>query len=107
MAERQGTDKYIHCSTCKKKFINDYDHIKVDFRYNGLNVRFKCCVQCRARAHAYTQSEKGIEARAISYENIGRGYNYEKLTCATCGASVCRNIKRRHEREKGCVFDTV
>ena len=107
MAEHLGSDKYIKCSTCKKQYINDDEHIKVDFGYNRLNVKFKCCVQCRDRAYKHNNTAQAIESKAISYENRGRAHNYEKLTCETCGAIVCRNAKRRHERDKGCVFDKV
>ena len=49
MAEQSGSDKYIKCSRCKCKYINDDDNIKTDFGYNRLNVRFKTCVKCRTK----------------------------------------------------------
>ena len=47
MTEQGKDDKYIKCSRCVRKFINDNDHIKNDFGYNRLEERFKTCVQCR------------------------------------------------------------
>ena len=49
MTEQQGNDKYIKCSSCKCKYINDDEHIKTDFGYNRLNERFKTCVTCREK----------------------------------------------------------
>ena len=47
MTEQGMDNKYIKCSRCVRKFINDDDHIKNDFGYNRLEERFKTCVQCR------------------------------------------------------------
>ena len=47
MAEFSGEGKYIKCSKCKCKYINDEEHIKQDFGYHRLNVRYKCCMKCR------------------------------------------------------------
>ena len=49
MTEQSGADKYIKCSRCKCKYINDYDNIKTNFDYNRLNLRFKTCVKCRTK----------------------------------------------------------
>ena len=49
MAEQSGEDKYIKCSKCKCKYINDDEHIKADFGYNRLNERYKTCVKCRTK----------------------------------------------------------
>ena len=49
MAEQSGEDKYIKCSKCKCKYINDDEHIKADFGYNRLNQRYKTCVKCRTK----------------------------------------------------------
>ena len=38
--------EYVKCSRCHKQFINDDEHIKTDFGYNTLNIRYKNCVQC-------------------------------------------------------------
>ena len=47
MTERSEADKYIKCSKCRCKYINDDEHIKKDFGYNRLEERFKTCVKCR------------------------------------------------------------
>ena len=102
MSEQQETPKYIKCSACKCKYLNKDEYIKTDFGYNRLGERFKTCVKCRDRKYAYMNSEKGEAARKKYYESKGRQYNYEKLVCHTCGASVCRNRIREHERQQGC-----
>ena len=105
MAE-QSNDKYIKCSCCKCKFINNDEHIKAEFGYNRLNERFKTCFKCREKgreySHRYANSEHGNAVRAAYYEGKGRQYNFEKLTCNTCGAQVCRNSMRKHETQAGC-----
>ena len=47
MTEQRGEDKYIKCSKCKCKYINDDNHIRTDFGFNRLNERFKTCTKCR------------------------------------------------------------
>ena len=57
MAEKVET-KYINCSCCKCKYINDDNHIKNDFGYNRLNERFKTCLTCRNKKHEYRENNK-------------------------------------------------
>ena len=106
MTEQVEHETYIKCSACKCKYINDDEHIKIDFGYNRLNVQYKTCVKCRASRRAdndkYRETEKGQQIRADYYERKGRTYNCEKLTCSTCGKIVCRNAMVRHERENNC-----
>ena len=102
MTTEGNKDKYIKCAMCKCKYINDDKCIEKDFGYNRLNEQFKCCVKCRARSYEYSNSQKGIEARKKHYETKGRHYNFEKVICKSCGASVCRNALRNHEKQKGC-----
>ena len=45
--EAEGNNNYISCSKCKTKFANDDEHIKNDFGYNRLNIRYTNCVKCR------------------------------------------------------------
>jgi hypothetical protein len=47
MAEQDKDTKYIICSRCKCKYINDDEHIKTDFGYTRLNEKYKTCVKCR------------------------------------------------------------
>ena len=49
MAEQHGEDKYIKCSKCTCKYINDDNHIKNGFGYDRLNERFKTCTKCRTK----------------------------------------------------------
>ena len=102
MTEPNEADKYIKCSKCRCKYINDDEHIKRYFGYNSLEEIFKTFVKCRNISYEYSNSQKGVEARKKSYEKQGRTYNFEQLVCATCGASVCRNRMRDHEQLKGC-----
>ena len=46
-SEGESNNNYIVCTRCHKKFINDEEHTKTDFGYNGLNIRYKNCVKCR------------------------------------------------------------
>ena len=67
MTEEQESDKYIKCSMCKCKSINDDEHSKADFGDNRLNERFKTWFKCRAwkkqsNEHCKEQiSERGKE----------------------------------------------
>ena len=111
MAEQVGQqqpDKYIKCSSCKCKYINDYDHIKNDFGYNRLEERYKCCIKCRGQKKAYYDSHhESLRPKRATYNAINRdrinAHNYEKIECKSCGNKVCRNAMRRHERENGCI----
>ena len=47
MTEQGEADKYIKCSKCRRKYLNDDEHIKNEFGYNRLNERYKTCVTCR------------------------------------------------------------
>ena len=49
MAEESKHDKYIICSKCKSKYINDEEHISNDFGYTRLEERYKTCVRCREK----------------------------------------------------------
>ena len=58
MTEQDSKDKYIKCSRCKCKYINDDNHIKTDFGYNRLNERYKTCLTCRDRHKQYVSNNK-------------------------------------------------
>jgi hypothetical protein len=47
MTEANEDNKYIKCTNCKCKYINDDENIKKDFGFNRLNEKFKTCVKCR------------------------------------------------------------
>ena len=55
MTERSEADKYIKCSKCRCKYINDDEHVKSDFGYNRLEERFKTCVKCRINNRSYSK----------------------------------------------------
>ena len=48
MTEEGKNTKYIICSDCRFKYINDEEHINKDFGYTILEMRYKTCVKCRA-----------------------------------------------------------
>ena len=50
MTEEDKNNKYIICSNCRSKYINDEEHINKDFGYTRLEMRYKTCVKCRARS---------------------------------------------------------
>ena len=50
MEEYSKNDKYIICSKCKCKYINDEEHISTDFGYKRLEERYMTCKKCRARS---------------------------------------------------------
>ena len=52
MTEQSGDDKYIKCSKCKCKYINDDENIEKEYGYNRLKIKFKTCVKCRNKAIA-------------------------------------------------------
>ena len=109
MEEQQVSETYIKCSACKCNYINDDAHVNTYFGYNRLEEIYNTCVKCKGKRDVYDSSDEDKEAKDKAqhthYEQTGRQRNFEKLTCGTCGESVCRNAKRRHERYKGCVFD--
>ena len=66
MAEQDETDKYIKCSKCRCKYINDDDHIKTDFGYNRLNERFKTCVTCRERSRLHDKTYRDTHQTEVA-----------------------------------------
>ena len=56
--DNQDINKYIKCSRCHMKFINDDEHIKTDFGYNRLNERYKQCVKCRSQKAEYREAHR-------------------------------------------------
>ena len=99
MAE-QSNDKYIKCSCCKCKFINDDEHIKADFGYNRLNERFKTCAKCREKGREYSRTyydknkdELNADKRAdIKVSEYMKKYQEEH------GDEI--NTRRKNNREK-------
>ena len=77
MTEQKNENKYIKCSRCQRKHINDEEHILKDFGYNRLNERFKTCNKCR-----------------VSMK--------EKHTCDKCGFDISRLNMKRHQKTNIC-----
>ena len=72
MTEDNIIEKYIKCSRCKCKYINDNEHIKHDFGYNRLEERYKTCVKCRERN---TTQDKAQYNRETKHKSIIDRYN--------------------------------
>ena len=105
---QQQHDRYMLCSSCNCKYINDHDHIKTDLGYNRLEERYKSCVKCRARRRAYNDTHPEVIQRIRQTYNLNNrlkinAYNYAKIECKSCGHKVCRNAMRQHERGNGCM----
>ena len=82
MTEEGKNDKYIICSKCRSKYINDEEHITKDFGYTRLEERYKTCVRCRARnkINSKTYQEKRPEEseKAKEYYEANKDYLNEK-----------------------------
>ena len=106
MTEQNGCDKYIRCSVCKCKYINDDSHIKDDFGYNRLGERYKTCGKCRGKNQKYREKQlaqpvdaehkccsKCYHVKPITdYSEYKKCYN-QQLTYTRC--TYCRNKDKR------------
>ena len=61
--EEQQMDKYIKCSACWCKYINDDEHIEKDFGYNRLEKPYRTCRKCR-------EKRRSITLKVYLYENV-------------------------------------
>ena len=106
--EAEGNNKYIICSKCHMKFINDDENIKKDFGYNRLNERYKNCVKCRKY-----NAEKSALRRAEVKEEIARTGTYipkrkpglppyEDVVCDLCCQTCRRDYMSRHRMSLNC-----
>ena len=122
MAEESNKDQYIICSKCKRKYINDEEHIKQDFGYKRSEERYKTCVRCRARnkINCKTYYDKHKEERieylkkyreehkeqAKEYDKQYREKNADrlkiKMKCPNCDSEICKNKFLRHQRTNKC-----
>ena len=122
MTEESNKDKYIICSKCKGKYINDEEHISKDFGYTRLEERYKTCVKCRARnktnckkyqdKHKEELKEHNKQYReehkeqAKEYDKQYREKNADrlkiKIKCPNCDSEICKNKILRHQRTKKC-----
>ena len=94
MTGKCENDNYIKCSRCTCKYINDDEHIRKDFGYNRLNERCKCCVKCRDKGVAYSQSAKAVEWKQTS------------VVCEK-GETTTKRIIATHKRQYKCQTHTM
>ena len=69
MTEQGKNDKYIKCSKCRCKYINDDEHIKADFGYSRLNGQYKTCITCRSKRKTQRDQPHRKENDKTYYEN--------------------------------------
>ena len=106
--DNQDINKYIKCSRCHMKLINDDEHIKNDFGYNRLNERYKQCVRCRTKRTEYRNNniDHARKMDKIYYENNKEqklAYNAEIIECDLCGKQVRRDWLKQHKMSMNCI----
>ena len=102
MTEQDSEDKYIKCSRCKCKYINDDELIKNDFGFTRLGEQLKTCIVCRTKRtqyhkdyyceHKEQKQEYGKQNIEKNIKNKGKNIvasiiNYTKtrqMLCANC-----------------------
>ena len=97
------------------KFINDDEHIKIDFGYNRLNERYKQCVKCRSKKAEYREAhrdelrEKQKEYYEANKEKLinktmdyNKVYHNEKVDCNVCGTIITRKTMFKHKDSTSC-----
>ena len=126
MTEEHKKDKYIICSGCKSKYINDEEHISKNFGYTRLEERYKTCVKCKARnkirnkKYYETNKEtykKYYEEHKEQYKEYDKKYREEhkeylkeylkeynkiKINCPNCNSEVCKKYLTAHQRRDIC-----
>ena len=88
MTEQSETEKYIKCSKCRCKYINDVEHIKTDLGYNRLNEKFKTCVKCRTN-----RNQNPIKINVV---------NTNIIECDCCGNNISKNGIWQHKKTNDC-----
>ena len=83
--------KYIYCSGCNMKYLNNEENIKSDFGYNRLEERYKTCFKCRAKKKIFHENNKEKikledkthyekhKDKLLEYQNIYRDDNKDKF----------------------------
>ena len=119
MTEESKNDKYIICSKCRSKYINDEEHINKDFGYTRLEERYKTCVRCRARnkingktyyeAHKEEQQEvkkehskQYRETNADKVKEKDRARDQIKAYCPHCNSEIGARKLNRHLQSQKC-----
>ena len=79
MTEQSEADKYIKCSKCKCKYINDAEHIKQDFGFNRLEEKIKTCVKCRRKDCEYSKNYQQTHKEEIAErkKDYNKQYNID------------------------------
>ena len=103
-------DKYIKCSKCNCKYINDETNIKTDFGYTRLNERYKTCCKCRTKHKQYMndnphlkeykrQCNNSLESKARRKERES-----EIITCPKCNRNFPIATMYQHRRSHSPTF---
>lgn len=75
---------YLKCPRCKCNFINDDEHIKIDFGYNRFNERFSSCAKCREKSRTYQKQARPDRARKLANEQEVINSNGTLQYCKVC-----------------------
>ena len=126
MTEENKNDKYIICSGCTCKYINDEEHISNDFGYTRLEMRYKTCVRCRVRskinnktflekhpeknkeyyeAHKEEAKERNKQHRQNNKEHYleyDRARNQIKVNCPNCNCEIVKRKLNSHLQTQKC-----
>ena len=126
MSEEDKNDKYIICSGCTCKYINDEEHISNDFGYTRLEMRYKTCVRCRVRskiknktyhenhkeelkqyyeAHKEETKERNKQYReknADMLKEYERARGQIKVNCPNCNCETAKRKLNRHLQSQKC-----
>ena len=126
MTEEGKNDKYIICSKCRSKYINDEEHVNKDFGYTRLEERYKTCVRCRAinKINYKTYQEKHPEQIKDRYEaqkeeakeyhkqyretnadmlkEYDRARDQIKINCLNCNCEIVKRKLNSHLKTQTC-----
>ena len=126
MTEEGNNDKYIICSKCRSKYINDEEHINKDFVYTILEMIYKTCVRCRARskltnntysekhpeqikeyheAHKEERTEYDKQYREKTVDRLkeyDRARNQLKVYCPHCEREIITRKMNSHLQSQKC-----
>ena len=126
MTEEAKNDKYIICSGCACKYINDEENISNDFGYTRLEMRYKTCVRCRVRnkiknntylekhpeknkeyyeAHKEEAKEHNKQYRENNADRLkeyDRARNQIKVNCPNCNAEIVKRKLNSHLQTQKC-----
>ena len=111
MTEQSESDKYIKCSKCKCKYINDDEHIKSDFGYKRLGEVYKSCVKCRDKRNQpnikeydkqyYENNKEKICEYSRQYKEKQRN-NQVVIECEYCGNKIKSVYMKIHQKTNEC-----